>query len=433
MSNTSSSPAQASSTSNVGEDFAKVSATFSGNVDDPFPIYRERRASMPVMVGDIVAEFGSATFTTMQKPRPVYTLFRYKDVMDVLKDAKNYSSGFLMETGMAAFMDGFALTAMDGDPHRQARGLLQPCFAPDVLKAWRLNRIEPVIRSEFVAPLVARGSAELVADMALMFPIRIIYDLMGFANEPESLARFASSALRILGGISPDPEAKKAAMLAAKELYDSTLLVVQARRAAGADGDDLISRLIRSSFEGNALSDHQITMFTRMLLPAAAETTTRTFSTLMTLLLERPALLERIRADRSLISKAIDESVRFEPVATFKVREAMNDTTFQGVAIAKGSLLSLCVASANRDDAVFEDGDTFNIDRPTRMSFGFGFGPHMCVGLFIAKAEIEVALNAILDMMPNLRFDPAHPRPVIRGIQLRGPDAVHVIWDAPAT
>lgn len=412
----------------VGADFARVSATFSGNVDNPFPIYRERRQSMPVMEGDIVAEFGSATFTTMQTPRPVYTLFRYHDVMTVLKDSKNFSSGFLMETGMAAFMDGFALTAMDGDAHRQARGLLQPCFAPDVLKAWRLNRIQPVIREEFVAPLVGRGKAELVGDMALMFPIRVIYDLMGFPNEPDALAQFASTALRILGGISPDPEAKKAAMVAAKDLYASTLTIVEARRAAGSDGDDLISRLLRSSFEGSSLTDHQITMFTRMLLPAAAETTTRTFSTLMTLLLERPELLERIRADRSLIPKAIDESIRYEPVATFKVREVENDSVFQGVTIPKGSLLSLCVASANRDDEVFDDGDTFNIDRTTRMSFGFGFGPHMCVGLFIAKAEIEVALNAMLDMMPNLRFDPAYSRPVIRGIQLRGPDAVHVVW-----
>ncbi len=420
----------ASGSNKVGDDFAKVSATFGGNVDNPFPIYRERRASMPVMVGDIVTEFGSPTFTTMKTPRPVYTLFKYADVMAVLKDSKKYSSGFLMETGMAAFMDGFALTAMDGDPHRQARGLLQPCFAPDVLKAWRVNRIEPVIRGEFVAPLVAKGKCELVSDMALMFPIRVIYDLMGFPNEPEGLANFASAALRVLGGISPDPEAKMAAMSAAKELFASTLTIVEARRAAGAEGDDLISRLIRSSFEGSSLSDHQITMFARMLLPAAAETTTRTFSTLMVLLLERPELLERIRNDRSLIGKAIDESIRYEPVATFKVRETEQDVTFQGVDIAKGSLLSLCVASANRDEAVFEDGDSFNIDRPAKMSFGFGFGAHMCVGLFIAKAEIEVALNAMLDLMPGLRFDPVYPRPLIKGIQLRGPEAVHVVWDA---
>lgn len=420
--------APSSSVSAVGADFAKVSATFGGNVDDPFPIYREHRRNSPVIEGDIVTQFGSASFTSASKPRPVYTLFRYQDVMAVLKDSKKYTSAFLLEGGMASFMDGFALTAMDGDAHRQARGLLQPCFTPGVLKAWRTQRIEPVIRGEFVAPLAAKGSAELVADMALMFPIRVIYDLLGFPDDAERLARFASTALRVLGGVSPDPEAKKAAMVAAKELYADTLAVVRARRADGAEGDDMISHLIRSSFEGTTLSDHQITLFARMLLPAAAETTTRSFATLMVLLLERPELLERIRADRSLVGKAIDESIRYEPVATFKVRETEEDVTFSDVQIPKGSLLSLCVASANRDDAVFEDGDSFNIDRPTRMSFGFGFGAHMCVGLFIAKAEIEVALNAMLDLMPGLEFDPAYPRPTIRGVQLRGPEAVRVRW-----
>jgi cytochrome P450 len=62
-------------------------------------------------------------------------------------------------------------------------------------------------------------------------------------------------------------------------------------------------------------------------------------------------------------------------------------------------------------------------------SFGFGFGPHMCVGLWLAKAEIEVAIDVMLDLMPNLRFDPAYPKPVIKGVQMRGPNAVHVIWD----
>jgi cytochrome P450 len=412
----------------VDDVFAAVSATFGGEVENPFPLYRERRLNSPVMAGDIVTELGSSTFTSTAKPRPVYTLFRYSDVMAVLKDSKNFSSGFLMETGVAAFMDGFALTAMDGDAHRQARGLLQPCFTPDVLKAWRESRILPVIREEFVAPLARRGSAELLSDMALMFPIRIIYALLGFPNDADKLAQFAATALRIVAGASPAPAVRKAAMEAAKELYDITLEVVQARRAAGATGDDLISRLINSSFEGARLTDHQITMFTRMLLPAAAETTTRSFATLMVLLLERPELLERLRADRRLVPKAIDESIRYEPTATFKVRETQNDVTFQGVSIPKGSLLSLCVASANRDDAIFEDGDTFNIDRPARMSFGFGFGPHMCVGLFIAKAEIEIAVNAMLDLMPDLRFDPAFPKPIIRGVQLRGPEEVHVIW-----
>ena len=118
----------------------------------------------------------------------------------------------------------------------------------------------------------------------------------------------------------------------------------------------------------------------------------------MTLLLERPELLERVRQDRSLVAKAIDESVRYEPVATFKVRQADKDMVIRGVNIPKGAMVSCIVSSANRDEDAFENADVFDIDRRARPSFGFGFGTHMCIGQFVAKTEINCALNAILDL-----------------------------------
>jgi len=204
--------------------------------------------------------------------------------------------------------------------------------------------------------------------------------------------------------------------------------VVEVRRT-GAEGNDLISRLIRAEYEGRKLDDHEITTFVRSLLPAAGETTTRTFGSLMVLLLERPELLERVRNDRSLVGKAIDEAVRFEPVATFKVRQAAEDIELAGMQIPKGAMVQCIVASANRDEEVFENSETFDIDRKLKPSFGFGFGPHMCIGQFIAKTELQVALNAVLDLLPNIRLDPDFPAPRITGAQLRGPHSVRVIWD----
>jgi cytochrome P450 len=177
------------------------------------------------------------------------------------------------------------------------------------------------------------------------------------------------------------------------------------------------------------LDDHEIATFVRSLLPAAGETTTRTFGSIMTLLLERPELLERVRNDRSLVPKAIDEAIRFEPVATFKVRQASKDLQLAGVDIPKGAMVQCIVISANRDEQVFADSETFNIDRDLKPSFGFGFGPHTCIGQFIAKAELQVAVNAILDLLPGLRLDPDRPAPVIAGAQLRGPHSVAVVWD----
>src|SRR5690606_13208603 len=151
--------------------------------------------------------------------------------------------------------------------------------------------------------------------------------------------------------------------------------VVKERRAENSQDNDLISSLLRATYEERSLDDHEITTFVRSLLPAAGETTSRTFGSVMTLLLERPALLERVRQDRSLVSKVIDETARFEPVATFKIREvAKDDVEIGGVAIPKGAMVQCMVTSANRDEEVFENPDEFDIDRKAKPTFGFGFG-----------------------------------------------------------
>ncbi len=411
----------------MSKDFDGVSAAYAGGIDDPWPIYRDCRANNPVMKGDIVSRFGATSFGS-SVGRETYTLFKHADIMAVLRDPVGYQSGILMTNGLGAFLGDFMLTGMDGDRHRVVRGLLQPCFSVATVKAWRESVTVPLIRDEMVKGLVPRGRAELISDLALMFPIRVIYAILGFPNDPQAVSQFAGWALRILAGPAAGEAARAAAFNASQELYDHIKVIVAARRAAGTQGDDLMSRLIHTEFEGRALDDNEITNFVRMLLPAAAETTTRTFATLMTLLLERPQMWEQLRADRSLIPKAIDEAVRFEPVATYKVREVMADVEFRGVKIPKGSVVSCCAASGNRDEEVFEDSETFDINRKSRASFGFGFGTHACIGLLVAKSEIDVAVNAILDLMPDIRFDPDKPRPKFKGIQLRGPDAVHVVW-----
>jgi len=154
---------------------------------------------------------------------------------------------------------------------------------------------------------------------------------------------------------------------------------------------------------------------------------------MMSHLFDHPESLERLRADRSLMRKVLDESIRYDAVATFKIRETQKEVVLQGVTIPAGSIISACVASANRDETVFENPDVFDIDRKQMATFGFGFGPHMCIGMWLAKVEIEEAVDLILDMMPNLRLDPDYPRPEVKGVHLRGPDAVHVIWDQPTS
>jgi cytochrome P450 len=390
------------------------------------------RANSPVIAENFMARLGVPNIAGLDANRPTFTLFKYKDVMAVLRDANSFTSGFIAE-GLGAFFDGLILTGMDGEAHRRARALLQPIFMPDVVNRWREAKMDPIVRNEYIGPMVASKRADLM-DFGLHFPIRLIYSLIGFADDrPDQIEQYAAWALAILAGPQVDAEkaalARKAAMDAAKALYDAVKIAVVEVRADGANGDDLISRLIRAEFEGRQLDDHEVTTFVRSLLPAAGETTTRTFGSLMTLLLQNPTVLERVRNDRSLVARAIDEAVRLEPVATFKVRQAAKDVEIGGLQIPTGAMVQCIVQSANRDEDAFENSEVFDIDRKPKPSFGFGFGPHMCIGQFIAKSELQVAVNAILDLLPNLRLDPDMPAPQIIGAQLRGPHHVHVVWD----
>jgi cytochrome P450 len=412
--------------------YSGVADNYRGEDVDLHAIYRDMRRNSPIIAENFMGRLGVPNIAGLDPDRPTFTVFRYKEVMAVLRDAANYTSGFIAE-GLGAFFDGLILTGMDGDAHKKARALLQPIFMPEVVNTWRDTKMAPIVREEFLRPLVAQKKVDLM-DFGLLFPIRVIYALIGFpGNDPDKIRQYAAWALAILAGPQVDAEkaaqARQAAMEAAKALYDATHEAVVEVRRNGAGGDDLISRLIRAESDGRRFDDHEVTTFVRSLLPAAAETTTRTFGTTMTLLLERPELLARVRADRSLVPKAIDEAIRLEPVATFKVRQAAQDLDLAGVAIPRGAMVQCIVSSANRDEEAFERSEEFDIDRKPKPSFGFGFGPHMCIGQFIAKTELQVAINGVLDLMPNVRLDPEQAPPRITGAQLRGPKHVHVIWD----
>jgi cytochrome P450 len=148
----------------------------------------------------------------------------------------------------------------------------------------------------------------------------------------------------------------------------------------------------------------------------------------MVVLFAHPETLDRVRADRSLVPKAMNESMRYDPVAGYLARQATHDVTLSDAAIPAGTAASVSISSAHRDPRVFENPEVFDIDRPAKVNLGFGYGIHLCLGMPVAKLEIEAAVNALLDL-PNLRLDPAMPPPQIRGITMRGPDAVHIAWD----
>jgi cytochrome P450 len=417
----------------VRDNFEAVGNVFSGGVDDPYAIYTKMRRESPVMEGDLQAQYGVASQAADPTGRrPIYTLFKYNDIMRVLRDPETFTSGLMMEKYGKIVGSSF-LPGLDGEEHRITRALLSPSFSRSKVEGWKRTLIAPLARDQYVLPLKPLGECDILSDIAIPFPIHVIYQIIGFPNDPEMLVHFGDLGLQILQSAQGDPTkaaaAAEVAARAAKEFYDMVLPIVAERRRTGADGDDLISNLFRANTEGRTLDDDSITCFIRMLIPGAAETTTRTFGVLMTELLRTPGLWARLQADRTLIPKAVAESQRLEPANAFVARQAMRSVTLSGVTIPAGAGLLLATASANRDEEIFENADQFDLDRPPQQGLQFGFGMHLCMGIHTARAEIEVMLDAILDHWPNLRANPAYASPKLHGMHFRGPDHLQVVWD----
>jgi cytochrome P450 len=414
----------------LDKDFAAVSDMFGTDINDPHSLYRQYRTIQPVMEGDILARFGvpsQADYSNLG--RQVFTLFKYHDVLAVLRDSTTYSSTLLNE-GLGKFFGGFLLTGMENGRHKQIRSLLAPAFSPRAVQEWKVM-LGPVAQ-DAVAALRPAGRAELINDLLLPLPVRMIYEIMGFPHDTEQMNAFAARALKILVGPQRDPEkmriSMEAAFQAAQELYDETLHIVRQRRAAGSLGNNLIGYLLRADNKGDTLYDSEITELIRQFLPAAAETTTRSFGSMLVALLQDPALRERVTNDRALVSKVVSEGMRWETASQFLARQANIDVEIRGVKIPAGAALSLATGSGNRDEEIFENPDVFDIDREQRTNLGFGAGAHLCLGMQVARTEMEAMLNALLDL-PKLRLDPSQPPPVIVGAQLRGPRTIHVIWN----
>lgn len=352
-------------------------------------------------------------------PRDRLIVSRWADVDRVLRDGKSFSSCPALDdiphTGKKI------LIGLDGDEHRRYRGLIERAFTPATLQAWELDVVEPLVR-DLVDRVRRQGHAELIGDVIRRFPVQVICHMIGVPVERMDDFQQWGTAM-ILGAY--DEAGAKAAAEAMTELL---IPIVEDRRKSPRS--DLISDLVTAELDGERLDDEGLYSFLRLLLPAGADTTWRAFGSMMVALLTHPDALAAVTADRELVTAAIEESLRWESPAPRLVRQTTTDVEIGGCPVAAGTPLEVWPGSANRDDARFERPDEWALDRNGKRHIAFGTGQHICIGIHLARMELRVGLNAVLDGLPNLRLDPAHPAPQITGHALRGPDAIHVLFDA---
>jgi cytochrome P450 len=425
---------QSAKAAELSKAFVALSTQYAGNCADPYPIYAEKRATTPVYEGDLPRDLGVPSIAAGVKPgRKMFTLLKYADIQAALMDSETFTTEPYRE--VFGPVQGEIILMMDGPEHKFWRAMLTQIFQKKTLDDWTSRLFGPTIERR-INELKPRKQSELIGDFMLGFPLEIVYQMLGLPTDEEQLNQFSEWALMmVLGGFADfkNPEQTREltqnAAMAAQNLFNQLKQITQQRRAENSQAGDLISQLVRAEVDGRRLTDDEITYFVRSLLPAAGETTTRSFTNVLAEIMERPGLYEKLRADRSLVPNVINEALRYEGIIGIVPRLCTRDTEIRGVKIPAGSGINLVVNSGNRDEEAFENADQFDLNRKGKMPLTFGYGAHMCMGMVLSKMEMTAALNCMLDNMPNMRLNPDVKYMGISGIHFRTPPSVPVIWD----
>jgi len=371
---------------------------------------REAQARHRVMVGNPFAEVRSGAIGDLG-----VTVLGYDECQTVLTHPDTFSSS-IYDQIMGPVM-GRTLLELEGAEHRASRALVSPSFRTALLERWRSELVEVVVH-ELIDRFAPRGRAELAREFTFAFPVQVIARIMGLPRE--DYLRFQRLSIELLNVVYDWDRGTAAS--ASLKAYLAEILADRRRNPQ----DDLISTLAESEIDGARLTDDEIFAFLLLILPAGVETTYRASGNLLVALLTEPPLLDALRADRDLLRGAFEEALRWEPPITTVVRRAVRDCELGGVAIPAGTNVSVSVSAANRDPTRYPDPDRFDPTRRNIAHLTFGGGPHLCLGMHLARMEGTVAIDALLDRLPDLRLDPSAPAPNVVGVAFRSPASLPV-------
>lgn len=384
---------------------------------DPYPMFARRRNAGGVFRGSVMD--WSKTPDSL-RPENLYAAVSFDAVNRVFRDGKVFNSK-IYDSTIGLFI-GPTILAMEGKPHWEHRNLVSAAFKTRSLSRWEPEIVRPVVNG-LIDEFVDTGEADLVRDFTFEFPTRVISKLLGLPEE--DLPWFRKRAVEL---ISYTVKYKRAfeASAALKEYF---LEQIDKRRSAPTE--DIIGDLVSAEIDGERLTDEAIFSFLRLLLPAGLETTYRSSGNLLYLLLSHRGQFDAVAADHELIGAAIEEGLRYETPLTTVQRYATEDAEVDGVEIPAGSVIDVCIGSANRDAKRWERSEEFDIFRKRLPHLSFAAGEHTCMGLHLARMETRVALECLLSRLSNIELitdSDSH----IHGQPFRSPTSIPVTFTPAA-
>lgn len=385
-----------------------------GYLRDPYPFFAEMRKGPGVFRGTVMDY--SKTPESL-RPAEEYAAVSFDAVNTVLRDGRVFNSK-IYDSTIGLFI-GPSLLAMEGKVHWDHRNLVSAAFKSKSLARWEPEVVRPIVNG-LIDEFIADGHADLVKAFTFEFPTRVITRLLGLPEE--DLPTFRRRAVQL---ISYAVNYQKA-FEASAALRDYFLEQIDKRRSAPTD--DIIGDLVTAEINGEKLSDEAIYSFLRLLLPAGLETTYRSSGNLLYLLLTHPEQFAAVQSNRELIAPAIEEGLRYETPLTTVQRYATEDSELEGVAVPAGSVIDVCMGSANRDENRWPNSEVFDIFRKHTPHITFAAGEHTCMGLHLARMETRVALESLLDRLTNITLL-TNDDPHIHGQPFRSPTSLPVTFD----
>jgi cytochrome P450 len=343
-----------------------------------------------------------------------WVLSRYDDVSAGFRDWDTYSSaqGTMLDQ---LNTPGFTSESMPGwllvyDPpaHTRLRQLAVSAFTPRAV-----DELEGAVRravTRAADSVAGLDSFDLVEDFAKSIPGEVMFDLMGVPEDGRARATQLFDDFLYAGDEGETGEFNETRLRAMNELMTYLGGLVQQKRAN--PGDDITSRLFEATYVADGveqrLNDDEMCLYLLLLLSAGTETTAKLVGSAAVALFRHPEQWARILADPSLIPAAVNEAGRYESPVQFLGRKTTRDVTLHGVTIPANANVLLLMGSANRDERVYRDPDRFDIDREfARPPLTYGWGPHLCLGMHLARLEVQAALEEMRLRWPNYTVDEA--------------------------
>jgi len=367
--------------------------------DDPHPAFTWMRANAPVY---------------FDEANGVWGITRHADLKTAELDPATFSSagGIRPDTGPVAMM-----VDMDDPAHLRRRRLVYKGFTPKRVRDSE-DRIRLVCDS-IIDEVCEQGSADLVHDIAAPLPMIMIGDALGIAPEDRAeLLRWSEDLVGGLSGASSSEDALMRAADAYMEYQTYCTHAIDARRNAGAD-DDLLGVLVHAEVDGEKLTEDALIHESLLILIGGDETTRHVISGGWEQLIADPEQQAKLRAQPGLLGSAVEEMLRWVSPIRNMCRTVTHDVVFGGQPLREGQKVMLLYPSANRDEAVFTDPFTFDIERAPNDHVAFGFGTHFCLGSSLARTEIAVMTERILARLPDLAFAgdrPLRPANFVSGL-----------------